>query len=97
MEWIFIVLVVGALGLTTAQLLDYVVESIRVRKAKRLDAAFSNELPSGDAPPPSNSRSRAVKPSIATESNEWKARHRAWKISWPTSAKMLSPGTEQMR
>jgi hypothetical protein len=23
-----------------------------VRKAKRLDAAFSNELPSGDAPPP---------------------------------------------
>lgn len=29
-----------------------VADRIRVRKAKRLDAAFSNELPSGDAPPP---------------------------------------------
>jgi hypothetical protein len=49
MEWIFVVSSVGSLGLMTAQLLDYIVESVRVRKSILQDGAFSNEGPPGDA------------------------------------------------
>jgi hypothetical protein len=51
MEWIFVVLGVGSLGLLTAQLLDYVVESNRSRKTIVHRSAFVSDLPPGDALP----------------------------------------------
>ena len=51
MEWIFVALGVGSLGLLTAQLLDYMVEVKRGRKAILCRPAFFSEVPPGDALP----------------------------------------------
>jgi hypothetical protein len=50
MKWIFIVFSVGSIGLLTAQLVDYIVESRRVRAANVHRPAFS-DVPPGDALP----------------------------------------------
>lgn len=50
MEWIFVVFGVGSLGLLTAQLVDYIVESRRARTANVHHPAF-RDVPPGDAPP----------------------------------------------
>ena len=48
MEWIFVFFSVGSLGLLTAQLVDYVLESKRVRTANLPHHAFSSDVPPGE-------------------------------------------------
>jgi hypothetical protein len=49
MEWIFVAFGVGSLGLLTAQLVDYVVESRRAPTANLPRHAFSSDVPPDDA------------------------------------------------
>jgi hypothetical protein len=51
MEWIFVDLGVGSLGLLAAQLLDYIVESKRVRRGNMHLRAFTSDVPPRDALP----------------------------------------------
>jgi hypothetical protein len=51
MEWIFVVSGIGSLGLLSAQLVEYIVESKRGRKAILYRPAFFSEVPPGDALP----------------------------------------------
>jgi len=51
MEWIFVFFGFGSLGLLTAQLVDYVLESKRVRTVNLPLHAFSSDVPPGEALP----------------------------------------------